>query len=121
MKRYTPGILLLTASIAGCGGGGQNIIGPELFAYSATSEVTGNNPMRFRTAITVRNSTSTRHRHRRSAVQSSARSCVRDSGANGGATLGLQQPYSLPARRRNIDQALAAGKSVTYTANGDGS
>ena len=57
MKRHTLGMLCLTASIAACGGGGQSIVGPELFAYSAVSQVASGNPMRFQTTVTIRNPT----------------------------------------------------------------
>jgi len=49
--------LCVTAVIAGCSGGSQNIVGPELFAYTAISEVTSTNPMRFKTTATIRNPT----------------------------------------------------------------
>jgi hypothetical protein len=45
------------AAIAACSGGSQNIVGPELFNYTATSEVTSTNPMRFKTTVTIRNPT----------------------------------------------------------------
>lgn len=57
MKKTLPGILCVTASIAACSGGGLNIIGPELFTYSATSQVTSTSPMRFQTTVTIRNPT----------------------------------------------------------------
>jgi len=42
---------------AGCGGGAQLITGPDLLTYTATSQVTSNNPMRFSTTVTVTNGT----------------------------------------------------------------
>ncbi len=51
------GILCITAAIGACAGGGQNIIGPELFTYTATSQVTSTNPMRFQTTVTIKNPT----------------------------------------------------------------
>lgn len=57
MKRYTLGFFCLTASIAACGGGGQSIVGPELFTYSAASQVMSGNPMRFQTTVTIKNTT----------------------------------------------------------------
>lgn len=47
----------MTGAIAACAGGGQNITGPELFSYTATSQVTSTNPMRFQTTVTVMNPT----------------------------------------------------------------
>ena len=58
MRRNTLGILCLSAAIAACAGGSQNVVGPELFTYTASSEITSTNPMRFRTSITVTNPTS---------------------------------------------------------------
>jgi hypothetical protein len=55
VKRHTLGILSIAAVIAACAGGSQNIVGPELFTYSATSQVTSTNPMRFQTTLTVTN------------------------------------------------------------------
>ena len=57
MKRRTLGILSATAVIAACAGGSQNIVGPELFIYTATSQVTSTNPMRFQTTVTIKNPT----------------------------------------------------------------
>lgn len=58
MKRNLPGILCVTVAIAACSGGSSlNIIGPELFTYSATSQVTSTSPMRFQTTVTIRNPT----------------------------------------------------------------
>jgi hypothetical protein len=57
VKRSLFGILFVTASITACSGGGRSITGPELFSYTATSQVTSTNPMRFRTTVTIRNPT----------------------------------------------------------------
>jgi hypothetical protein len=57
VKRHTLGILSIPAVIAACAGGSQNIVGPELFNYSATSQVTSTNPMRFQTTVTIKNPT----------------------------------------------------------------
>lgn len=57
MKGTLLGILCVTASIAACSGGGQSITGPELFTYTATSQVTSMSPMRFQTTVTIRNPT----------------------------------------------------------------
>jgi len=47
----------MTGAIAACAGGGQNIIGPELFSYTATSQVTSTNPMRFQSTVSIKNPT----------------------------------------------------------------
>src|SRR5688500_17867391 len=58
VKRSLSGILCVVASIAACSGGASlNILGPELFTYTATSQVTSTSPMRFQTTVTVRNPT----------------------------------------------------------------
>jgi len=57
VRKNTIQILCITAAIAACSGGGQNIIGPELFIYTATSQVTSTNPMRFQTTVTIGNPT----------------------------------------------------------------
>jgi len=58
VKRTLLGIVVAAASITACkGGASQNIVGPELFTYTATSQVTSTSPMRFQTTVTVRNPT----------------------------------------------------------------
>lgn len=57
MRRADFAILGIMAAIAGCGGGAQLISSPDLLTYSATSQVTSNNPMRFSTTVTVTNGT----------------------------------------------------------------
>jgi hypothetical protein len=56
MRRKAFSILGFIA-FAGCGGGANLISGPDLLTYSATSQVTSNNPMRFSTTVTVKNGT----------------------------------------------------------------
>ena len=56
MSRKVVAVLGLMA-FAGCGGGSHLISGPDLLTYTATSQVTSNNPMRFSTTVTVTNST----------------------------------------------------------------
>ena len=116
VKRYTLGILFLTASIASCGGGGQNIVGPELFTYTASSEVTSNNPMRFRTSITVTNSTS-------SDIDMVGQPCnaprvlVYATAARTGTPIWDSNSRTPACTLPGVSTTLAAGKSVTYTAN----
>jgi len=57
VRKHRIEILCITAAIAACGGGSQNIVGPELFTYTATSQVTSTNPMRFQTTVTIKNPT----------------------------------------------------------------
>jgi hypothetical protein len=56
MRRKASAILGFIA-VAGCGGGAHFITGPDLLTYTATSQVTANNPMRFSTTVTVTNGT----------------------------------------------------------------
>jgi hypothetical protein len=57
MRSRSFAILGIITASAGCGGGAQLITGPDLLTYSATSQVTSNNPMRFSTTVTVTNGT----------------------------------------------------------------
>lgn len=115
MKRHILGILCLTA-IAACAGGGQNIIGPELFAYSASSEVTSTNPMRFRTTITITNPTT-------DDIDFVAPPCgtprvlVYATAARTGTPLWDSNSRTTVCLLPGVPTKLAAGKSVTYTAN----
>lgn len=56
MRRMAFAIIGFMA-FAGCGGGAQLISGSDLLTYTATSQVTSNNPMRFSTTVTVTNPT----------------------------------------------------------------
>ena len=57
MRRKDFAVLGVVATIAGCGGGALLATGPDLLTYTATSQVTSNNPMRFSTTVTVTNGT----------------------------------------------------------------
>jgi hypothetical protein len=116
VRRNTLGILCLSVAIAGCAGGGQNIIGPELFAYTASSEVTSTNPMRFRTSITVTNPTS-------DDITIVGQPCntprvlVYATAARTGTPLWDSNSRPSVCTLPGTSTTLAAGKSVTYTAN----
>ena len=116
MRRNTLGILCLSAAIAGCAGGSQNIIGPELFAYTASSEVTSTNPMQFRTSITVTNPTSDN-------IEIVGQPCntprvlVYATAARTGTPLWDSNTRTTVCTLPGASITLAAGKSVTYTAN----
>lgn len=114
MKRHTLGILCLTASLAACAGGGQNIIGPELFTYTASSEVTSTNPMRFRTTVTIRNPTTDEIEfvipacnHPRVLVYSTA--------ARTGTVVWDSNSRAIVCLQPTTTVKLAAGASVSYT------
>lgn len=90
MKRNLPEILCVTAAIAACSGGASlDIIGPELFTYSATSQVTSTSPMRFQTTVTIRNPT-TDEIEFDVPLQSSARARLLYCGANRNCRVGLE-------------------------------
>lgn len=57
MRSKVVAIVGIVAAGAGCGGGAHLISGPDLLTYTATSQVTSNNPMRFSTTVTVSNGT----------------------------------------------------------------
>ena len=114
MKRYTLGILFLTAAISACGGGGQSIVGPELFAYSAVSQVTSGNPMRFQTTVTIRNPTTdqiefdvVKCNHPRVFVYSTA--------ARTGTAVWDSNSRAVACTAEITNVKLAAGASVSYT------
>jgi hypothetical protein len=116
VRRNTLGILGLSAAIAACAGGAQNIIGPELFTYTAASEVTSTNPMRFRTSITITNPTTDN-------IQivgqpcNSPRVLVYATAARTGTPLWDSNSRPTVCTLPGASMTLAAGKSVTYTAN----
>jgi len=116
VKRNRLGILCLAAAIAACAGGRQNIIGPELFTYTASSEVTSTNPMRFRTSITVTNPTSDN-------IDIVGQPCntprvlVYPTAARTGTPLWDSNNRTTVCTLPGASTTLAAGKSVTYTAN----
>jgi hypothetical protein len=57
VRKCSLAIFGITAALAACGGGASNLSGPELFTYSAATQITSTNPMRFQTTVTVRNGT----------------------------------------------------------------
>jgi hypothetical protein len=115
VKRHTPGILSIAAVIVACSGGSQNIVGPELFSYSATSQVTSANPMRFQTTVTITNSTSDE-------IDFTGQPCnnprvlVYATAARTGTPLWDSNSRLTPCTLPGTSVKLAAGKSVSYTA-----
>jgi len=116
VRRNTLGILCLSAAIAACAGGRSNIVGPELFAYTASSEVTSTNPMQFRTSITVTNPTSDNI-----AIVgqpcNTPRVLVYATAARTGTPLWDSNNRTTACTLPGASITLAAGKSVTYIAN----
>lgn len=51
------GFLAGVCAVAACSGGASNLVGPELFTYSAETRVTSTTPMRFETTMTLKNAT----------------------------------------------------------------
>ena len=58
MKKLNAVIIGVAVASFGCGGGASIVTGPDLLTYTATSQVTSANPMRFSTTITAANTTS---------------------------------------------------------------
>jgi hypothetical protein len=57
MRKLKLASLGFISVLAGCGGGSHLILDPDLLTYTATSQVTANNPMRFSTTVVVSNTT----------------------------------------------------------------
>ncbi len=114
MKRYTLGILCLTASLAACGGGGQSIVGPELFTYSAASQVTSANPMRFQTTVTIRNPTTDQIEFA-VATCNHPRVLVYQTAARTGTVVWDSNSRAIVCTTDVTTVKLAAGASVSYT------
>lgn len=120
MRRKDFAILGVIAAIAGCSGGAQLITGPDLLTYTATSQVTSNNPMRFSTAVIVTNGTT-------EAISflptcPIPRTLVYSTAARTGTPLwdsNTRIPLILCATPTTV--TLGAGKSVTYTLTATGS
>jgi len=113
VKRHTLGILSIAAVIAACAGGSQNIVGPELFTYSATSEVTSTNPMRFKTTVTIKNST-TDQIDFTAPPCNSPRVLVYATTARTGAPVWDSDTRLTPCTLVPVTVKLAAGASVSY-------
>jgi hypothetical protein len=101
-------------AVAGCGGGAQLISGPNVLTYSATSQVTASNPMRFSTTVTVTNGTT----ESVSFVPACPipRTLVYATAAHSGTPIwdsNTRIPLILCAAPTTF--TLGAGKSVTYT------
>lgn len=116
MRRNTLGILCLSAAIAACAGGRSNVVGPELFAYTASSEVTSTNPMRFRTMITITNPT-TDDIDIVGQPCNTPRVLVYSTAARTGTPVWDSNNGTTVCTTPGASTRLAAGKSVTYTAN----
>ena len=109
----------IVVALAACGGGAQLGLGPDLLTYSAASQVTSNNPMRFSTTVTVRNGTTDPI----SFVPSCPipRTLVYSTAARNG-TPAWDSNTRTPAVNcaTPTSVSLGAGKSVTYTLTATG-
>lgn len=117
--RTKASMILGFMAVAGCGGGAHLISGPDLLTYSATSQVTSNNPMKFSTTVTVTNGTS--------AEVSFVPACPNPrtlvySNANRTGTPIWDSNTRLPLLNCNTPSTLklGAGKSVSYTLTATG-
>ena len=115
MKRSLLGILCVTASIAACSGGASlNIVGPELFTYSATSQVTSTSPMRFQTTVTVRNPTTDEVEFQVSQCNH-PRVLVYSTAARTGTPVWDSNSRAIACTQPITTVRLAGGASVSYT------
>lgn len=112
-------ILGIIAAGAGCGGGAQLITGPDLLTYTATSQVTSNNPMRFSTTVTVTNGTT----ESISFVPACPipRTLVYANANRTGTAIWDSNSRTSTCMPAFPSVTLAAGKSVTYTLTATGS
>lgn len=119
MRRKDFAILGVIATIAGCGGGANLISGPDLLTYTATSQVTSNNPMRFSTTVTVTNGTT----ESISFVPACPipRTLVYANASRTGTLIWDSNSRASTCMPAFPTVSLAAGKSVTYTLTATGS
>jgi hypothetical protein len=118
MRRLTPALAALGTVIAGCSGGASSALGPELFTFSATSEVTFANPMWFKTTATVTNGTSGPIEYVPACPI--PRVLVYTTPARTGTPFWDSNSIGLPCPLQ-MGTALAAGESRAYAFNGLGS
>jgi len=117
MRQFTPAVLALGIVIAGCSGGASSVVGPELFTYTAASQVTGSNPMRFSTTVTVTNGSNGPIEY---VPACNPRVLVYTTSARTGTPFWDSNSLGTPCPLQ-MGTALAAGDSRTYTFNGLGS
>ena len=119
MRRTGLTILGIMAVITGCGGGAQLLAGPDLLTYTASSQVTSSNPMRFSSTVTVTNSTTESISF--VPVCPIPRTLVYSNSARTGTPL-WDSNSRIPAINCATPTAvtLGAGKSVTYTLTATG-
>jgi hypothetical protein len=120
MRRKDFAVVGIIATIAGCAGGSQLVTGPDLLTYTATSQVTSNNPMRFSTTVTVTNGTTEAISFL--PVCPIPRTLVYSNTARTGTPL-WDSNSRIPAINcaTPTTVTLGAGKSVTYTLTATGS
>jgi hypothetical protein len=119
MRSKVVAVVGIIAAGAGCGGGAQLITGPDLLTYTATSQVTSNNPMRFSTTVTVTNGTT----EAISFVPACPipRTVVYSTAARTGTPLWDSNSRASTCMPALPSVTLAAGKSVSYTLSATGS
>ena len=117
MSKISPRVFALVTIIAGCSGGASSVLGPELFTYTAASQVTGSNPMRFSTTATVTNGTNGPIEY---VPACNPRVLVYTTSARTGTPFWDSNSLALPCPIQ-MGTALAAGDSRTYTFTGLGS
>ena len=118
MRRFSLAAVALAAVIGACTGGASSVSGPDLFTYSASSQVTASNPMRFSTTATVTNGTNGPIEYIPACPN--PRVLVYTTPARTGAPFWDSDSITLPCPLQ-MGTVLAAGDSRTYTFNGLGS
>ena len=118
MHKLAPAIVALAIVIGGCTGGASSVAGPELFTYTAASQVTAASPMRFQTTATVTNGTNGPIEYVPACPI--PRVLVYTTPARTGAPFWDSNSVALPCPLQ-MGTALAAGDSRTYTFTGLGS
>jgi hypothetical protein len=104
--------------IAACGGGAQLISGPDLLTYTASSQVTTNNPMKFSTTVTVTNNTNESISFTPSCPI--PRTFVFANASRTGTPIWDSNTRAPTPCAASLTVTLAPGKSVNYTLTGTG-
>ena len=118
MKKLNFVILGVAMATFGCGGGANLVTGPDLLTYTATSQVTGNNPMRFSTTVVITNATTESISFTPTCPL--PRTLIYTNSSFTGTPVWDSQPRDAATCKNPAKVTLDVGKSVSYTLNGTG-
>lgn len=118
MKKLNAVVIGVAVASFGCGGGASVVTGPDLLTYTATSQVTSANPMRFSTTITVANTTTESISFTPTCPV--PRTLVYSTAARTGTPIWDSNTRSPALNCTATPVTLAAGKSVSYTLTATG-